>query len=265
MFDLTTLNRLLTSAHCVAAGKLLWRDEVSSTSDIVADLKDYHGAVCLAGLQTKGRGRRGQQWRAPFGSSVLMSIGWQMNREQLGGLSLACGLAVDQALRSQGVDGVSLKWPNDILLGDRKLGGILIELSGQRCIVGLGLNIRVTDADRSGRDAQYPGETRTPWTDLQRSGYEVDLTSLVAALLVSLCEVLAGFDRSGFEGYRQDWQARQRFQGQTVTLLGEDEQFEGVVCGVDRAGGLIVESGNTRRVFYSGEVSLVPATWGLAK
>lgn len=265
MFDLTTLDELLATAQCAAAGRLLWRDEVSSTSDVVASLEDYHGVVCLAGLQTQGRGRRGQQWRAPFGSSVLMSIGWRMEREQLGGLSLACGLAVDQALRSHGVNGVSLKWPNDILLGDRKLGGILIELSGRRCIVGVGLNVRIGDDEQPGSGAQYPGETRTPWTDLREAGYEVDLTAFAATLVVSLCAVLDKFNRCGFAGYRLAWQDRHCFHGQNVILIGEREQFEGVVRGVDESGGLEIEMNNTRRVFYSGEVSLVPAMRGLSE
>ncbi len=104
--------------------------------------------VLLAEFQTAGRGRRGRAWLAPPGGAVCMSLSWTFPEvpRDAGGLSLAIGVCVIRALRAQGVTGAHLKWPNDILAGGRKLGGILIELraesGGPACVVvGIGLNV----------------------------------------------------------------------------------------------------------------------------
>src|SRR5687768_16986841 len=106
--------------------------------------------VLLAEFQTAGRGRRGRSWLAPPGGAVCLSLSWtfpQVPRDA-GALSLAMGVCVLRALKAQGVTGAQLKWPNDILIAARKLGGILIELraeaAGPACaVVGIGLNVEM--------------------------------------------------------------------------------------------------------------------------
>src|SRR6185436_7737129 len=106
--------------------------------------------VQLAEFQTAGRGRRGRSWFAPPGGSVCLSLSWsfpEMPRDA-GALGLAIGVCVLRALESLGVPNAQLKWPNDVLVADRKLGGILIELRAEsagpaHAVVGIGLNVAI--------------------------------------------------------------------------------------------------------------------------
>jgi len=256
LIDLTTLNHALADAQCIAAGRVVWRDQVTSTSDVVASLDTCHGAVCVAGLQTAGRGRRGSRWQVPPGGGILMSMGWQLTSQRAGGLSLACGVAVRNALGRCGVTGVSLKWTNDMLVAGRKLGGILIELSGRRCIVGVGLN---RDIGTPHDGVQHPGQTRTPWTDLKQEGFSPDPTGLYGALIIELCNTLAAFDARGFDAFRAEWQAAHHFHGREVDVISSSGSVRGIVTGADPSGGLVLETPHGQRVFYAGEVSMLPA------
>ncbi|MFN8986287.1 MAG: biotin--[acetyl-CoA-carboxylase] ligase, partial [Burkholderiales bacterium] len=111
--------------------------------------------TCLAAeLQTAGRGRRGRAWQSALGASLTFSLLWRFESgaASLGGLSLAVGLAVANALRALGID-AELKWPNDIVVDDQKLGGILIETQGDMlgptvAVIGIGLNVRLPESIR---------------------------------------------------------------------------------------------------------------------
>ena len=107
------------------------------------------GTVCLAECQTQGRGRIGRVWHTPPGGNICLSLLWRFNDfNAFSGLSLAIGVAIVRALRTAGVEGVGLKWPNDILWRERKLGGILVEVSGEAhdnhsVVIGIGLNVHI--------------------------------------------------------------------------------------------------------------------------
>jgi len=120
----------------------------------------------FAELQTAGRGRRGREWRSPFGANLYLSLGWSFPAwpPQLSALSLAVGVACARALRKAGLHQVMLKWPNDLRVGDDKLGGILIEQRGEaggvcRVVVGIGINVAMS--------AEQAGVLGQPWTSLQ--------------------------------------------------------------------------------------------------
>ncbi|MBV8062746.1 MAG: biotin--[acetyl-CoA-carboxylase] ligase [Nevskia sp.] len=122
--------------------------------------------VLFAELQTAGRGRRGRQWRSPFGANLYLSLAWSFPAwpPQLSALSLAVGVACARALRRAGLRAVRLKWPNDLRVGEAKLGGILIEQRGEaggacRVVIGVGLNVAMSRAQA--------GELGQPWTSVQ--------------------------------------------------------------------------------------------------
>ena len=103
------------------------------------------GLVCTAEQQTAGRGRRGRQWVSPFASNLYLSLVWEFSQgaAALEGLSLAVGVAVARALAACDVPAVQLKWPNDVLHDGAKLGGILLEMTGDaagacQVVVGVG-------------------------------------------------------------------------------------------------------------------------------
>ena len=191
-------------------------------------------------------------------SSVLMSFGWILPGGNLSGLSLVCGLAVKKALEAMQVAAVSLKWPNDVLLNGKKLCGILVEVTGQKVVIGIGINVHLgnqNDAD------QYPVETKLPWTDLHRSGYQLDYSDLVAELIMQLSHILEKFTADGFDSFREPWMHAHYFHRKPVKVSGV-ENAKGIVTGVDSNGGLILDVMGEPRVFYAGDVSMSPALEG---
>ncbi len=187
-------------------------------------------------------------------SSVLMSVGWDLQARSVAGLSLVCGLAAKQALENMNVSAVSLKWPNDILLGGKKLGGILVEVSGRKAVIGMGMNV---DLGNSIKREQFPLATKLPWTDLARNHYQLDFHQLTAELIIALTQTLEQFVKEGFDYFHNRWIQAHHFQGQIVRLEGVDS-IEGEVTGVDHLGGLILKVAGVPRVFYAGEVSMTP-------
>ena len=134
-------------------------DQVDSTSSELlrrASRRDIHGALLAAEWQTAGRGRRGRVWTAVAGGSLTFSLGWRFEQGAgfVAGLSLAVGVAVVRALEAEGLPGVELKWPNDLVYRHLKVGGILVELNGDALgpstvVVGVGLNVRLPDGDQA--------------------------------------------------------------------------------------------------------------------
>lgn len=214
------------------------------------------GLVVAAEQQTAGRGRHGRPWVSPFGSNIYMSLLWQYpgGIEALAGLSLAVGVAAAGALGRQGVAGVRLKWPNDILCDGAKLGGILVETGGSaggaaHAVVGLGINLRMPEGSGEVIDQA--------WTDVERAtGSAVDRNRLFADLLNELLPLLAGYESEGFGRWRERWLVLNAHAGQSVTLRSGDSVVAGTVSGIDASGALLLDVGGTVQVFNGGEVSL---------
>lgn len=217
----------------------------------------HQGHACFAELQHFGRGRRGRRWVSPFGGNLYLSLRWRFLRggAELGGLSLAVGVALLRALRMEGVEELSLKWPNDILLQGRKLAGVLLEISGEsngpcEVVVGIGVNVR-----SMGMAADV---IEQPWSDLESSlGRRVERNRLAARVLSCLVEAVAQYDADGLDSFREEWQSADAFAGRAVVLQTPAADIAGVAQGVDEQGALILRLNNgERRHFYTGEVSL---------
>jgi BirA family transcriptional regulator, biotin operon repressor / biotin---[acetyl-CoA-carboxylase] ligase len=216
-----------------------------------------HKSVVAAEWQSAGRGRRGSEWKAGLGGSLLFSVLWRFQRPaiQLSGLSLATGLALALALADLGIADASLKWPNDVLLAQGKLGGILIELQGDMlepaaAVIGIGLNIDLPAHLR--REIPQPVATLADGL-----GRHPDRNEVLMALLRRLDATLSRFDREGFEAFRADWEARHAHRGQPVDILGSAGLLcQGIARGVDGDGALLVETPGGLQRILSGEVSL---------
>jgi BirA family biotin operon repressor/biotin-[acetyl-CoA-carboxylase] ligase len=213
--------------------------------------------VCLAERQSAGRGRRGRSWVSPFGRNVYMSllVTFDGGAAALSGLSLVVGLAVAEALQARGVRGVGLKWPNDIYCQERKVGGVLLEISGDlqsRChvVVGVGLNLRARPQDMA--------DVTQPWTDLASQGFDTDQRNeLVAELLNSLVTAVTLFQAQGFGVFLPRWQGLDLSRDRSLEVLpGGNEAVRGVGQGVDVDGALLVATDMGLRKFHGGEVSL---------
>jgi len=217
--------------------------------------------VMLAEYQTAGRGRRGRAWLAPPGGAICLSFSWTFRDvpEDLGALGLVIGVCELRALRALGVTGARLKWPNDLLVNDRKLAGILIELraesGGQACVViGIGLNVAL-GAPLLAKIA----ETGIDATDLVTAGLPEPPRNAVAAALVDSCvRGLLDFEREGLRPFLEDWRDADALQGRMVNVKGAaGEVVKGLARGVDLHGALLVETlEEGLRKFVSGDVTV---------
>ena len=216
------------------------------------------GLVCTAEQQTAGRGRRGRQWISPYGSNLYLSLVWDFSAGAvaLEGLSLAVGVAVTDALERMGIAGLSLKWPNDILCRDAKLGGVLIELAGDpggvcSAIVGVGINLRMPAGEAAAIDQN--------WTDLTAvAGSAPPRNVLLAALLDELLTLLANFQALGFEPWRERWLQRDHYAGRELIIHSGDTQLAGTNAGISDNGSLLLKVGGLVQEVRGGEVSLRP-------
>lgn len=212
--------------------------------------------VVLAERQTAGRGRRGRSWLAWPGASLTFSLRWvfPVGAPVPAGLSLVVGLAVSNALESLGVEGLALKWPNDILLHGRKLGGILVELISGRerplvAVIGIGLNVSLP------ANAQVPGQAGVA-SMAEALAQVPDRNLLAARILTKLDEVFAIYGTAGFGALRDAWSQRNAHADLPVRLEADGRISEGVCRGVDQDGALLLETRQGLDRVLSGEVSL---------
>lgn len=247
----------------VAQGfEVVLRDHVESTNSellAMAQQGGSHKRIVAAEWQSGGRGRRGRTWISLLGCGLTFSLLWRFGRPltALSGLSLAVGVALARGLRGLGLAGVGLKWPNDILSGDAKLAGILIEtqgdmLSDATAVIGVGINVRALP------EASLPQEYAATAIE-EVSGAPVDRNELLIRLVMELDQVLTQFDRQGFVPFREEWQQLHVWQDKPVRILhGGETWFDGVALGVDEAGVLRVATHEGVRAVHAGEVSLRP-------
>jgi BirA family biotin operon repressor/biotin-[acetyl-CoA-carboxylase] ligase len=210
----------------------------------------------LAEFQYGGRGRRGRRWLSPYARNLSMSLGAATGRElsELGGLSLVVGLALAEALTNIGVDGLTLKWPNDILVDDQKLCGILLELVQRKAevefVAGIGVNVALTDDEI--------GEIDQPVTDLRRCGVTLSRSELVIGLIQHVRRFLLHFETEGFSPFISAFNTLHKFHDQTCSMVHGSSITSGKVLGVGTQGELILQTDAGEQRFYGGEVSLRP-------
>jgi BirA family biotin operon repressor/biotin-[acetyl-CoA-carboxylase] ligase len=232
-------------------------DSVDSTNAQAMRLIDGGESLpvlVLAERQTAGRGRRGRRWVSPFAENLYYSLAMRVDggMRQLEGLSLLVGLAVVKMLRDMGVNGAGLKWPNDVLVGGRKLAGVLLELTGDpadvcHVVVGIGINVNMRASD----------EVDQSWTSmLLESGGVIDRNQVVAHLSKALDTYLSAHRNVGFGAFQVEWEANHLWQGRPVTLLAGSSAVEGVVVGIDAVGALRLKVGDQVQSFSGGELSL---------
>jgi BirA family transcriptional regulator, biotin operon repressor / biotin---[acetyl-CoA-carboxylase] ligase len=235
----------------------------STNTELLSRANPPNGSseVLLAEYQTAGRGRRGRAWLAPPGGAICLSLSWTFRDvpADLGALGLVIGVCELRALQELGVTGAKLKWPNDVLVDERKLGGILIELraesGGPACVViGIGLNVAL-GAPLLAKIA----ETGIAATDLVTAGLSEPSRNAVAGALVDSCvRGLLEFERNGLRPFVENWRDADALQGKMVDVKGAvGEVTRGLARGVDLHGALLVETADEGlKKFVSGDVSV---------
>jgi len=215
--------------------------------------------ACLAEHQLAGRGRRGRVWEDATGLDICLSLLWRFDVAQARaqGLSLAVGVAVVRALAATGASGIGLKWPNDVVWQDRKLGGILIEgsVSGRLWVVVIGVGINVHPGKAP--DSRAPRVPRVPRVHLGSiSGARVSRNRLAASLITEVSAECARFEARGAGPAVDEWKRLDAMRGRPVRVLRPDGEIGGIARGVDEAGDLLVEVNGVVERFVSAEVSL---------
>lgn len=234
---------------------------VSSNDEIMALARSAPGAVhkslCVAHLQSKGRGRQGRKWTHRLGECLMFSFGWVFDKPQfeLGSLALAVAVACRRALHRLGLD-VQIKWPNDLVSGRGKLGGILIETvrSGGKtvAVVGIGINFVLP------KEVENAVSVQSLFQTALRSG-NIAAPVLLETLLEELDAVLSRYAAEGFAPFVSEYEAANRDQGRPVLLLRDGKMVhEGRVLRVDEQGVLHLLTAQGEQSVVSGEISLRP-------
>lgn len=213
------------------------------------------GDACIAEYQQAGRGRRGRQWVSPFGANLYLSMFWRLEQGPAAamGLSLVIGIVMAEVLQHLGAEQVRVKWPNDLYLNDRKLAGILVELTGKtgdaaQLVLGAGINMAMRETNASQIDQR--------WINLQEAGITIDRNELAAKLLNELRNSLRQFEIDGLAPFISRWRQLDNFIDRPVKLLIGEQQIFGIARGIDQQGALLLEQEGVIKPFIGGEISL---------
>ena len=243
--------------------KIEWFDEIGSTNDyLLAEPPPSagQGRVAIAKHQTAGRGRRGQKWQSSSSSSICLSISHTFagKPENLASIALAIGVSIAAALRNRGAVNVALKWPNDLMIDDAKLGGILAEVHSSQTgattvVVGIGLNIDLTRNPQT-----FAGLARDRAVgDLSKCFGSGPTYEDIAILLIdSMHHAFTDFESRGFSVFFANWQSFDWLRDRAVRITVADEESAGICGGIDFDGALILNSSAGVKRFISGSVSI---------
>jgi BirA family biotin operon repressor/biotin-[acetyl-CoA-carboxylase] ligase len=217
-----------------------------------------NATVAIAATQTGGRGRLNNRWHSPPGSGLYMSVAYTFDAvpSQISGVTLGAGVAAMNALERLSVDRAMLKWPNDIVLNDGKLGGILTELrhagdSDRTVIVGIGINIAM------GGEKNAVEATIGRIADLSEAILPVpNPIDLAALVLHELLIVVLQFERQGITAFTERWREFDWLSGKPVRVASAADDIRGLAAGIDDDGALLIRSGERLLPVTSGSVSL---------
>ena len=244
--------------HRPGPRNIITRASCPSTQDIVRDealAGAPAGTICVTDHQTAGRGRRGRTWSDPPGKALMFSYLARVTRppEELATLSLLVGIVVAESLPL----GPRLRWPNDLVLNEGKVAGILVELVTPPdqplfAIIGIGINANLTAEE-------LPPTDRLPATSLLvEGGEEVDRIALLERLADGLDAALDEFDRDGFAPFVPRYAALDGLAGHAITLKLPHDSLSGTAAGIDPRGQLLLRlEDDSEQAFSAGEVERV--------
>lgn len=244
------------------------KQECTSSNDEILNLartspEQAHKALCVAHLQTKGRGRQGRKWTHRLGECLMFSFGWVFDKPQheLGSLAPAVALACRRALATSGLE-IQIKWPNDLVAGRDKLGGILIETVRNEgktaAVIGIGINFVLP------KEVEHAASVQALFHNMQlargaASVHCIAASTLLDKLLGELDAVLTQYAQNGFTPFLGEYQTAHRDHGRPVLLLRDGQTIsEGTVLNVDAQGALHLMAAAGEQTVVSGEISLRP-------
>ena len=221
-------------------------DEIDSTNDEakrIEGTEDFH--IFISEKQTKGRGRHGKKWSSPNSGNIYMTISTNQNTSQISPVSLISGLvckkAIDKLIKSSSI---MLKWPNDILLNDKKIGGILVETEinkeNIKTIIGIGINLNINKEE-------------SWWGDLSKFALESIRNELINLILTEFLNI---FDNS-YDNWVDDWKKSCMHINKEIEIFdGEHLQKKAIFKDIDAQGNAIIESKEGEEVIATGQISI---------
>ena len=222
--------------------------------------------VALAEHQTAGRGRMGNQWHSPPSSGVCLSMSYTFSAspELLSCLTLAVGIAAIEALEKLGARGIGLKWPNDLIVRDGKLGGVLTEVrstvgKGVAVVIGIGINYDLRGIPNMRKIAAKVGHVSSLADCMNGMPSRCTVST---ALIEGLFNALAEFEADGFGRFERAWDKHDWLRGQKVEIDGSGGRAAGVCQGIDSDGALIMQTATGRQRITSGSVNFSGQTTG---
>jgi len=250
------LNESFIHSH-IKSGSVTVLPVIDSTNQYLLDrLSELEsGDACIAEYQQAGRGRRGRKWFSPFGANLYLSMYWRLEQGPAAaiGLSLVIGIVMAEVLHELGAGQVRVKWPNDLYLHDRKLAGILVELTGKtgdaaQIVIGAGINLAMRQVES---DIVNQG-----WINLQEAGIKVDRNELAVRLIEKLRASLREFEQEGLAPFLSRWEKLDNFIHRQVKLIIGDREIYGISRGIDNQGALLLEQNGVIKPWMGGEISL---------
>lgn len=214
-------------------------DTLDSTNNYLLHYARYEKQICLAEAQTLGRGQFDRTWYSPSGENLYFSLRYPLKKFE--GLSLVISLAVINTIKQFAPDAkIMAKWPNDLMYGDKKLAGILVEIQRHtHVIIGIGLNINMQ---------------HNLWASLREilhSPTELDRNEICTVLIKTLLDYLQKFEQNSFEAFISEWNAVDYIKGKKITV----QHTTGIAEGINPQGHLMLRlpTGKTKKIF-SGKV-----------
>ncbi|WP_312190580.1 bifunctional biotin--[acetyl-CoA-carboxylase] ligase/biotin operon repressor BirA [Leclercia sp.] len=230
---------------------------IDSTNQYLLDRLNelQSGDSCVAEYQQAGRGRRGRKWFSPFGANLYLSMYWRLEQGPAAaiGLSLVIGIVLAEVLQSLGADDVRVKWPNDLYLKDRKLAGILVELTGKtgdaaQIVMGAGINLVMRNVQAD--------DINQGWINLQEAGIAIDRNVLAVQVINELRHSLRIFEQEGLAPFLPRWEKLDNFVHRPVKLIIGDKEIYGTSRGINEQGALMLEQDGFIKPWVGGEISL---------
>jgi BirA family biotin operon repressor/biotin-[acetyl-CoA-carboxylase] ligase len=236
-------------------------EKTASTNDVLKTQTKYNRKLiaCLAETQTAGKGRMHRTWHSPFGSNIYLSllVPFEQDISTLSGLSLVAALALCEALEKHvefGASPLKIKWPNDLIVDDKKLAGILVECEVEsngycQVIFGIGLNVNMCDAGENNIDQAWTSLVNITADTFDRNPIAVDIIDV-------LIDYLVRFSQHGFQHFIDAWNQRDYLSGQDIQIRSGGEDIEGTCYGINDYGHLKINTKDGAKAISSGDASL---------
>ena len=235
-------------------------EEIGSTNDEaktkLTEIKNFNDSLAVfAERQTSGRGRSGKTWESPPKVNIYVSYGWHstLKLSDLEGLSLASGVEISDYLDPVIGETLKIKWPNDLFLSDKKMGGILVETTsnkeGTSIVIGVGLNILMSDKEENSIDQE--------WTSLSiHFSKDFDRNQIAGLMLEALFHLKNNFESNGFSHYKDRFEELNLLKNKECLATFEDMSFKGLAEGISENGELILNENGKIHLLRYGDVSI---------